>query len=134
MHVAERHLYAQRFLCAFRTVVGCHGSKLAVVGCKSDPWCKQLGSDMATVEPAREKSLLEYRKKLLEHKEVESRLKESTSFALPVIVLQRYCWNTHSNVDVVYMFIAESFLSQSDSYFDVNQRPTLSRLYLFLFQ
>ncbi|PSN41184.1 26S protease regulatory subunit 10B [Blattella germanica] len=31
---------------------------------------------MAAVEPAREKSLHDYRKKLLEHKEVESRLKE----------------------------------------------------------
>jgi len=87
---------------------------------------------MATVEPAREKSLLEYRKKLLEHKEVESRLKESMRFALLLIILQRYCWTTHSNV--VYTFIAESFLSQSDSFFDVNQRPTLSRLCLFLFQ
>jgi len=57
---------------------------------------------MATVEPAREKSLLEYRKKLLEHKEVESRLKESMSFALPLIILQIYCWTTHSDVDVVY--------------------------------
>lgn len=32
---------------------------------------------MGTVEGEREKSLQEYRKKLLEHKEVESRLKES---------------------------------------------------------
>lgn len=32
---------------------------------------------MVTVEPEREKSLQDYRKKLLEHKEVESRLKES---------------------------------------------------------
>jgi hypothetical protein len=88
---------------------------------------------MATVEPGREKSLLEYRKKLLEHKEVESRLKESMRFALLLIILQRYCWSTHSNVDV-FTFIAESFLSQSDSYFDINQRPTLSTLYLFLFQ
>lgn len=32
---------------------------------------------MATMELDREKSLQEYRKKLLEHKEVESRLKES---------------------------------------------------------
>lgn len=31
----------------------------------------------ATAEPVREKSLQEYRKKLIEHKEVESRLKES---------------------------------------------------------
>lgn len=30
-----------------------------------------------TMEPAREKALQDYRKKLLEHKEVESRLKES---------------------------------------------------------
>jgi 26S proteasome regulatory subunit T4 len=29
-------------------------------------------------DPVREKSLQDYRKKLLEHKEVESRLKEST--------------------------------------------------------
>lgn len=29
------------------------------------------------VEPAREKALQDYRKKLLEHKEVEGRLKES---------------------------------------------------------
>lgn len=32
---------------------------------------------MAAVEPDREKCLGDYRKKLLEHKEVESRLKES---------------------------------------------------------
>lgn len=32
------------------------------------------------VEPAREKALQDYRKKLLEHKEVESRLKERKSF------------------------------------------------------
>lgn len=32
---------------------------------------------MGTVDAEREKSLQEYRKKLLEHKEVESRLKES---------------------------------------------------------
>lgn len=32
---------------------------------------------MAAVEPDREKALQDYRKKLLEHKEVESRLKES---------------------------------------------------------
>lgn len=32
---------------------------------------------MAAVEPEREKALQDYRKKLLEHKEVESRLKES---------------------------------------------------------
>lgn len=32
---------------------------------------------MATMEPEREKGLQDYRKKLLEHKEVESRLKES---------------------------------------------------------
>lgn len=31
----------------------------------------------AVVEPVREKALQDYRKKLLEHKEVESRLKES---------------------------------------------------------
>lgn len=31
---------------------------------------------MATVDPIREKGLQDYRKKLLEHKEVESRLKE----------------------------------------------------------
>lgn len=42
--------------------------------------------NMATGEPAREKSLLEYRKKLLEHKEVESRLKESMRFALLLII------------------------------------------------
>lgn len=33
---------------------------------------------MAAVDPDREKGLQDYRKKLLEHKEVESRLKEST--------------------------------------------------------
>jgi len=76
-------------------------------------------SDMATVEPAREKSLLEYRKKLLEHKEVESRLKESMRFALLLIILQRYFWTTHCYVNVVYTFIAQSFLPQSD-YFDIN--------------
>lgn len=32
---------------------------------------------MTAVEPTREKALQDYRKKLLEHKEVESRLKES---------------------------------------------------------
>lgn len=32
---------------------------------------------MATVDPARDRGLQDYRKKLLEHKEVESRLKES---------------------------------------------------------
>lgn len=32
---------------------------------------------MTATEPDREKSLQDYRKKLLEHKEVESRLKES---------------------------------------------------------
>lgn len=32
------------------------------------------------VEPAREKALQDYRKKLLEHKEVESRLKERKFF------------------------------------------------------
>lgn len=32
---------------------------------------------MSAVEPTREKGLQDYRKKLLEHKEVESRLKES---------------------------------------------------------
>jgi hypothetical protein len=63
---------------------------------------------MATVEPAREKSLLEYRKKLLEHKEVESRLKESMQVTLLLIILQIYCWITHYNVDV-YTLIAESF-------------------------
>jgi hypothetical protein len=88
---------------------------------------------MATVEPAREKSLLEYRKKLLEHKEVESRLKESMHFVLLLIILQRYCWTMHSDV-IVYMFIAESFLAQSDSNFDINQRTTLSRMYLVLLQ
>jgi 26S proteasome regulatory subunit T4 len=31
----------------------------------------------AVVDPTREKALQDYRKKLLEHKEVESRLKES---------------------------------------------------------
>jgi hypothetical protein len=36
--------------------------------------------NMASVEPVRGKSLLDYRKKLLEHKEVESRLKESMHF------------------------------------------------------
>lgn len=34
---------------------------------------------MATVDPVREKGLQDYRKKLLEHKEVESRLKERKS-------------------------------------------------------
>lgn len=89
---------------------------------------------MATVEPAREKSLLEYRKKLLEHKEVESRLKESMHFVLLLIIFQRYCWTMHSDVDIVYMFIVESFLAQSDSYFDINQRTTLYRMYLVLLQ
>lgn len=32
---------------------------------------------MATVDAARDRGLQDYRKKLLEHKEVESRLKES---------------------------------------------------------
>lgn len=32
---------------------------------------------MTSVEPGRDRALQEYRKKLLEHKEVESRLKES---------------------------------------------------------
>lgn len=34
---------------------------------------------MTQVEPEREKGLQDYRKKLVEHKEVESRLKESKS-------------------------------------------------------
>lgn len=33
------------------------------------------------MDPLREKSLADYRKKLLEHKEVESRLKESKSLS-----------------------------------------------------
>jgi hypothetical protein len=64
---------------------------------------------MATVEPAREKSLLEYRKKLLEHKEVESRLKESMHVTLLLIIFQTYCWIAHYNIDV-YTLIAESLL------------------------
>lgn len=36
----------------------------------------------AIVEPTRERGLQDYRKKLLEHKEVESRLKESESLFL----------------------------------------------------
>lgn len=35
---------------------------------------------MTAVEPTREKALQDYRKKLLEHKEVESRLKESKRY------------------------------------------------------
>lgn len=35
---------------------------------------------MAINDPARERGLQDYRKKLLEHKEVESRLKESKFF------------------------------------------------------
>lgn len=34
----------------------------------------------AVVDPARDRGLQDYRKKLLEHKEVESRLKESKFF------------------------------------------------------
>jgi len=97
MYVAGSHLFAQKI---------CRWPLLAVVGWKVNPWCLQLISNMATVEPAREKSLLEYRKKLLEHKEVESRLKESMHFAVLLIILQKYCWITHSNVDVVYTLIA----------------------------
>jgi hypothetical protein len=74
---------------------------------------------MATAEPAREKSLLDYRKKLLEHKEVESRLKESMHFIQRLIILQRYCSIMYSDMDIVYTFIAESFLSQSDSNFHI---------------
>lgn len=43
---------------------------------------------MATSEPVRGKSLLDYRKKLLEHKEVESRLKESMHFYSCSLLLQ----------------------------------------------
>lgn len=43
---------------------------------------------MATVDPTRERSLLDYRKKLLEHKEVESRLKESKQFILYIHTYQ----------------------------------------------
>lgn len=46
---------------------------------------------MTTTEPEREKSLQDYRKKLLEHKEVESRLKESKFFSfLNTISLGRW--------------------------------------------
>lgn len=39
----------------------------------------------AIVEPTRERGLQDYRKKLLEHKEVESRLKESESLFLSAV-------------------------------------------------
>lgn len=39
-------------------------------------------SSAVAADPLRDKALQDYRKKLLEHKEVESRLKESKSFKL----------------------------------------------------
>lgn len=45
---------------------------------------------MAAVEAVREKSLLDYRKKLLEHKEIESRLKESM-YSMELV----FSWNSN---------------------------------------
>jgi hypothetical protein len=55
--------------------------------------------NMASVEPVRGKSLLDYRKKLLEHKEVESRLKESMHFLQLHPFSDKYYSVVHANLD-----------------------------------
>jgi hypothetical protein len=53
----------------------------------------------AVADPVRDKALQDYRKKLLEHKEVESRLKESEfrlSSSLNVIFTQNSAFNSQS--------------------------------------
>lgn len=46
----------------------------------------------AVVDSVREKVLQDYRKKLLEHKEVESRLKESESYLVIYYVDPLFCY------------------------------------------
>jgi hypothetical protein len=55
--------------------------------------------NMASGEPVRGKSLIDYRKKLLEHKEVESRLKESMHFLQLLPFLEKYYLIMHANLD-----------------------------------
>lgn len=53
-----------------------------------------------TTDTLREKSLMDYRKKLLEHKEVESRLKESKFFFLRLCLhkmTNHFCFNNKNN-------------------------------------
>jgi hypothetical protein len=57
--------------------------------------------NMATVEAVREKSLLDYRKKLLEHKEVESRLKESMYSIELLFFCNKHYLNMHTNLDII---------------------------------
>lgn len=53
-------------------------SSQTILNLKSISWQESMAS-VATVDSARDRGLQDYRKKLLEHKEVESRLKESKS-------------------------------------------------------
>jgi hypothetical protein len=55
--------------------------------------------NMASAEPVRGKSLIDYRKKLLEHKEVESRLKESMHFLQLLPFFDKYYFIMHANLD-----------------------------------
>lgn len=48
-------------------------------------------SAVAAVDTARDRGLQDYRKKLLEHKEVESRLKESKSIQSLICKVKFFC-------------------------------------------
>lgn len=61
-----------------------------------------------SVDPARERGLQDYRKKLLEHKEVESRLKESKYF-------QRFVYNSRQNeIGYVNLCFVKSLVSSPE--------------------
>lgn len=59
---------------------------------------------MAAVDPIREKGLQDYRKKLLEHKEVESRLKErkSISMRMKLFVFIRFAAINQTNSTKIF--------------------------------
>jgi hypothetical protein len=57
--------------------------------------------NMAAVDAVREKALLDYRKKLLEHKEVESRLKESMYNIDLLRFYKEHYLIMHTNLDSV---------------------------------
>lgn len=67
----------------------------------------------AVADPVREKALSDYRKKLLEHKEVESRLKESE-----LKILLKFYWNF---TKLIILYLVRESLKESTKQFDKSE-------------
>lgn len=66
----------------------------------------------AVADPVREKALADYRKKLLEHKEVESRLKESK---------KKWIYWKWMNFKIIYNILVRESLKESTKQFDKSE-------------